>query len=59
MEIKVGDYINGFEIESISKDPFVKGQINIETKAIEIDSYGDRSPITFRITPKEKLLKGE
>ena len=55
MEIKVGDYINGYEIESISKDPFVKGQINIETKAIEIDSYGDRSPITFRLTPKEEL----
>ena len=57
MEIKVGDYINGFEIESIANDPFVKGQINIETKAIEIDSWGDRSSIIFRVTPKEELLK--
>ena len=56
MEIKVGDIINGFEIEKISKDPFVFGQIDIFVNAYEENWQGDRSQVIFRVMPKEKAL---
>lgn len=48
-EISVGDYINGFEIVAIEKDPFNKGQINLWTNQWRVDQFGDRELVVFRV----------
>lgn len=43
----VGNYLNGFKIVSVQKDPFIKGQINLFTDSTEDIGFGDRSVIKF------------
>ena len=54
IEISVGDYINGFEIVEIEKDPFNKGQVNLWTNQWRVDPFGDRELLAFRVTPCAK-----
>lgn len=41
--IKKGDIVNGDIVIKVTKDPFIKGQIDIFVNANEINSFGDRS----------------
>ena len=50
--IEVGDYVNGCLIVEISKDPFIKGQINLWTNMII--SEGEPFPNEYY---KAKILK--
>lgn len=48
--IKVGDLVNGMEIVEIQeKDPFNHEQSILWTNEDEIDSFGDRERIGFRV----------
>ena len=53
-EIRVGDFLNGYKIQRISEDPFIKGQIDIFTNGEEMNWQGDRSQIIFRLIPQEQ-----
>lgn len=41
--IREGDYVNGEKITEITKDLFIKNQINLWTGIYELNSFGDRS----------------
>lgn len=56
IEISVGDYINGFEIVAIKKDPFIKGQVNLWTNQWRVDQFGDRELVVFRVASCVKKI---
>lgn len=47
--IEKGDYINGDKIVNITKDMFIKGQIDIFTDKVIISDFGDREVVGYRI----------
>lgn len=49
IHIEVGDYINGDKITNITKDMFIKGQIDIFTDKVIIGDFGDREVVGYRI----------
>lgn len=63
--MKSGDYVNGQKIVKITKDPFIKGQLNLWTDRDEIDCFGDRSTIKYidseikEIVTKEQFEKNK
>lgn len=52
--IKVGDFINEDRIIEISKDPFIKGQIDIYVNAYDDIGFGDRALRQYRIRKDEE-----
>ena len=53
LQCLVGNYLNGFKIVSVEKDPFIQGQINLFTDSTEDIGFGDRSVIKFWIKNEE------
>lgn len=47
LQCLVDNYLNGFKIVSVQKDPFIKGQINLFTDSTEETAFGDRGVIKF------------
>lgn len=52
--IEEGDYINGDKVTYITKDMFIKGQIDIFTDNVKITDFGDREVVGYRIRKKDK-----
>lgn len=47
MEIREGNYLNGYKIVEITPDPFNKGQMNLWTDVYETDWIGNKSIVKF------------
>lgn len=47
--LNIGDYINGDKITNITKDMFIKGQIDIFTDKTIVLDFGDREVVGYRI----------
>lgn len=57
MEIREGNYLNGYKIVRITPDPFNKGQINLWTDEDEADWIGNKSTIKFTLNPDKPSFK--
>lgn len=49
----IGKYLNGYRIVKIEKDPFIKGQINLWTDEVKIETFGDRSVVKFFVRDED------
>lgn len=47
--LNIGDYINGDKITNITKDMFIKGQIDIFTDKTIVMDFGDKEVVGYRI----------
>ena len=53
LQCLVGNYLNGFKIVSVEKDPFIKDQINLVTNAVNDTYFGDKRVIKFYVRNKD------
>lgn len=57
MNYLLGKYLNGYKIAKIEKDPFIKGQTNLWTDEVRIETFGDRSAVKFFIRDEDNSNK--
>jgi len=50
-----GKYINGYKIQKIEEDPFIKGQLNLFTNETTGIGFGDMSVVKFFLSDKPNL----
>lgn len=50
-----GKYINGYKIQKIEEDPFIRGQLNLFTNETTGIGFGDMSIVKFFISDKPNL----
>lgn len=53
IEIKVGDFVEGFAITKITKDPFKEDTIDLYSNAMKHDTFGNLHQVIFHITKGE------
>lgn len=47
-----GKYINGYKIQKIEEDPFIRGQLNLFTDETRDTRFGDREVVKFYLSDK-------
>lgn len=50
-----GKYINGYKIQKIEEDPFIRGQLNLFTNDTTGIGFGDMSIVKFFISDKPNI----
>lgn len=53
LKILEGKYLNGFRIQKVEYDPFIKGQINLFTDEFYDIGFGDKASIKFVVTENQ------
>lgn len=50
-----GKYINGYKIQRIEEDPFIRGQLNLFTNETTGIGFGDMSVVKFFLSDKPNI----
>ena len=50
-----GKYINGYKIQRIDEDPFIRGQLNLFTNETTGIGFGDMSVVKFFLSDKPNI----
>ena len=50
-----GKYINGYKIQRIDEDPFIRGQLNLYTNETIGIGFGDRAIVKFFLSDKPNM----
>lgn len=50
-----GKYINGYKIQRIDEDPFIRGQLNLFTNETTEIGFGDMSVVKFFLSDKPNV----
>ena len=52
-----GKYINGYKIQRIEEDPFIRGQLNLFTNETTGIGFGDMSVVKFFLSDKPNISR--